>query len=225
MSGVTLVADVTHNNIAHLPAGHLGMGYTTGTPDIQWTGPDWTAHPGAVRICQDTGSDHTADIIDMERGAATIADVITWAPKAQASFHQVKRPGQRWPAAYLSLSDLTPLANALQAAGISDFPLVIARWDNNESADAADIMARTGPWPTVGFQYTNAGLYDLDVFATAWLATVSHTAVTSPKPYHVTVPNPGWWEGPGVFSGHGTDAQQWHTSTPDGVHWSTPARG
>lgn len=218
MSGVTLVNDATHQNISHLPPG-MGAGYSTGSVDVKWTNADWASRPNAIRYCQDSGSDVTADLIDVERFAATVANAVSWLPKAQAAYRAVKRPGQRWPGVYISYSRLTELANGLAAAlpKLTYVPLVLARWDNNEAADAATILARSGPFPIVGFQYANAGLYDQEVISSDWLNEVAHIAI--PR-FAISKLPPGRWL-PGVRITDNT----WHSTSQNGADWTTPSIG
>src|SRR6185312_11677342 len=107
------VCDAIRANIGHLPKGPAA-GYSTGTGIVPWGPADWKAHPGAVRICQDPpASDTTADVLDVEFQAATIARCAPWAEAAAANVAAGKRPGQRHPAIYMSLSAVTPVVNAL----------------------------------------------------------------------------------------------------------------
>src|SRR5689334_21874261 len=103
---ITAAHDATHQFIGHLPGGQAA-GYTTGTADIRWTNADWDAHPGAVRIDQDfAASDPSADVLDVENGAATFTDCPVWAQRAKADFANAVRPGQREPAIYFSASNV-----------------------------------------------------------------------------------------------------------------------
>jgi peptidoglycan hydrolase-like protein with peptidoglycan-binding domain len=171
---VVIVYDAIHGNISHLPAGHQAAGYTTGSGGIMWTAADWKSHPGAVRICQNsTASDHTADILDVESGAATVAECASWAKAALASYRSATRPGQRSPAIYMNQSTVTPVASALTAARVTGIGLWIAHWNNAEAADAAQVLAGSGPYPVIGIQYTDAGPYDISVFSASWLTAVS----------------------------------------------------
>lgn len=184
-SGFTLVCDATHQNISHLPAGVLAAGYTTGSAGIAWTAADWTAHPHAVRIDQDpAASDKTADVLDVETGAATAADVVPWFRAALANYEKVARPGQRHPVIYASQSSLTPVANALVAGGVTaNGPgLWIASWSLAESGAVTDIAKAGGPYPVVGVQFMDNGLYDTSVFSAAWLSTVSAAPAPPPPP-------------------------------------------
>jgi len=170
----TPVFDAIHANIGHLPRGQAA-GYSTGTGIVPWTPADWAAHPGAVRICQDPGAtDTTADILDVEQGAAHPADVARWSEAAAANYASGKRPGQRHPAIYMSLSAVTTVVNALIAGGITQGPgLWIANWGLTEAEAAALVQFAGGPFPVIGVQYRNAGTYDVSVFSADWLAAVS----------------------------------------------------
>ena len=74
-----------------------------------------------MRIDQDpAASDPTADVLDIEAGAATpgqrarLGDAGTGQPRAGPA-----RPGQQYPAVYMSQSRVTEVVNALIAGGIS----------------------------------------------------------------------------------------------------------
>jgi hypothetical protein len=168
------VCDATHANIGHLPHG-AAAGYTTGSADIRWTAADWAAHPGAVRIDQDpAASDKTADVLDVEAGAATLADCAPWAEAAAANFARGMRPGQRHPAIYMSLSMVTPVVNALIAGGIAEgVGLWIANWSLTAAQAATVVQLASGPFPVIGVQHANAGLFDVSVFSRDWLGAVS----------------------------------------------------
>ena len=172
--------DATHANISHLPSGQAA-GYTTGSGGIAWTAADWHNHPGAVRICQDNGSDHTADVLDVERGAATNTDAGRWFKAALGAYQSAARPGQRSPAVYTSASNVTPLVNALIAAGVKDgCALWVANWDLTSAQAVADVENAAGPFPIVGIQYSSGAFYDTDVFSSSWLSRVSHARPAAP---------------------------------------------
>ena len=191
---IVLAADCTHANIGSLPPGLLPIGYTTGSPDIAWTEEDWADHPGALRIDQDfRASDPTADYLDVENGAATFADCPGWAKQAMADYNAVRRPGQRKPAIYMSANNVTNVANALVAGGVN-FPvgLVIANWNLSEAQAALDVLAGdSGPFPIVGIQFRDPGPYDLDVFISDYVNTVSHHNPPPPPGLHRHVTGKG----------------------------------
>ena len=176
---IVVGADATHSGLPHVPPGYRQLaGYSTevGTgAGIEWTGEDWAAHPGAIRICQDPGlTDDTADVADLERGAGTIADAPGWYRRASASYHAGKRPGQRWPAFYASQDNITPLVNHLIASGIPSGPgLIIANWSISEGQAAHEVLDAGGPFPVKGMQFQSFANYDVDLWSESWLAVVS----------------------------------------------------
>jgi hypothetical protein len=176
-----IVCDATRANISHLPKG-LAAGYSTGSGVVPWGAADWKAHPRAVRICQDPGaSDTTADVLDVEAGAATIARCAPWAEAAAASVAEGKRPGQRHPAIYMSLSSVTPVVNALVAGGIAEgVSLWVANWNLTAAEAAVLVQHAGGPFPVIGVQYRNAGLYDVSIFSKGWLDAVSGDPAVRP---------------------------------------------
>jgi Putative peptidoglycan binding domain len=180
---IVLAHDAIHDNISHLPPGQAA-GYTTGTPDIRWTSADWQAHPGAVRIDQDfAASDPAADVLDVERGAATFADCPVWARKAQADFTAVVRKGQRRPAIYMSASNVSSVTTALIHGGFrSGVHLWVANWNLSESQAIQDVKNAAGPFPIIGIQFADPGPYDNDIFAVAWLNDVSGGPVPPAPP-------------------------------------------
>ena len=180
------VCDAIHDNVSHLPAG-AAAGYSTGTGShIRWTAADWAAHPGAVRIDQDPGaSDPTADVLDVESGAATVAVCARWAEAAAASVAQGKRPGQRHPAIYMSLSMVTPVVNALIAGGITEgVSLWVAHWGITQDQARTVVQLGGGPFPVIAVQYRNAGLYDVSEFSRPWLNAVSADPAARPARWH-----------------------------------------
>lgn len=166
--------DAIHDNVARLPKGQTA-GYTTGSADIRWTSHDWSLHPEAVRIDQDfAASDPSADVLDVERGAATLADCAPWAKKAMADFKAAVRPGQRKPAIYFSLSAIHDVANALVNGGVnSGVGFFVADWGMSSGAASRMIAGSGGPFPIVAVQYSNGAFYDYDAFSQDWLDNVS----------------------------------------------------
>lgn len=171
---VVLVYDAIAENISRLPKGHQAAGYATGSTGYVWTTADWDAHPGAVRIDQNTSaSDYTADVLDVENGAATPAEAPNWVTHALHSYHQAARPGQRSPVVYMNMSTMTQVVNELTKARITGIGLWIAAWNNAETSDAAKVMAGSGPYPVIGWQYADLGSTDVSVVSSSWLNTVS----------------------------------------------------
>lgn len=171
----TVMHDAIHANIDTLPKGFQNAGYTTGSGEIRWTEADFAAHPVAVRICQDsTASDTTADVLDVESGAATPAEAPGWARQAAGNYLIAKRKGQRSPLVYMSASNVTNVVNALIAGGIkSGIGLWIANFNLSQSEALAMLNDGSGPFPVRGVQYTDNpphGTYDTSVMSSAWLA-------------------------------------------------------
>lgn len=181
MLGITIAHDATSALESRLPAGQA-CGYTTGSGGIAWTAAQWSAHPGAVRICQDaSASDDTADVLDVERGAADNTVAGEWFKRAMIAFNSGKRPGQRMPAMYTSFSNVTPLVNALIASGVTSGPhLFVADWSWTEAYADTQIMTSGGPFPICAVQLFSGLEYDTDVISSAWLAKVS-SATPLPK--------------------------------------------
>lgn len=200
---ITFVLDATHQNVGVIPKGTLAALYTTGTPDIKATPQDFINHPNAIHICQDHGSDPTADIIDMENGAATPQNAVDFINNARHSFWTVQRPGQRWPGIYLSRSRVTEQANALVAAKLTDVPLWIAQWGDPQTTAIAEIAHTSGPFPVIGLQIRNQGADDFSVFSTEWI-----NGVSKKNTHKATVP-PGQWNNPAFWT--------WKTANVSGL--------
>lgn len=197
-------ADATAANYASLPRDlAIVAGYTTGSDGIPWTAEMWAQHPDALRIDQspaNTVMDETADILDYERGAATLADLAPWGLAAQSAWARAARPGQRHPAIYASSSNLTPVCNALAAAKVTGIRLIVADWSDSRDTAIALLADSSGPYPVAGVQYRDAGACDLDVFLASWVNTRSAVKpapkAAAPKP----AAPPGQWNDPQAWT-------------------------
>jgi Putative peptidoglycan binding domain len=171
----TVAYDAISANIGALPAGQH-CGYVTGSSIIIWTADQFIADPSAVRIDQspdNTALDETADVLDVETGAATIGDIVSWVNAARANYAKGARPGQREPMVYCNGSTLTAVANALTAAKLTDVPIWLAD-PNTPQVEAEDkINSSSGPYPIHGVQFSWLTDYDVDVFLSSWLTAVS----------------------------------------------------
>jgi hypothetical protein len=195
--------DVTASNYALRPSsGQIAL-YVTGNDGIAASAAMLAANPKAIRIDQSpviTAIDTTADVYDLEAGAVTVAEIGQVIKDAWNNFNHAVRPGQRKPMVYMSASNLTPVANALVAAGTTS-SLFVAHWGVSLADATAQVGAATGPFPLDGFQYQNAGNYDLDVWSTDWLNTVS--SVTP-----IILPPLKLWHGIFVGTQDGTTTKQ-----------------
>lgn len=186
--------DCTHVNIAHLPNAAAFAGYITGSSDIVWTADDWHRFPNAVRIDQspvNTAFDETADVLDFENGAATVADIPGWTRNAWSNYHNAVRVGQREPCIYASQNSIPTVANALVAANLTCH-LAIANYSLTQSDARAMVENASGPFPVVWVQYNDHGLYDEGIFSQNWLNKRSSKMPATPAP-------PGQWN----------DAKEW----------------
>jgi hypothetical protein len=189
-----IVYDCTGANLGKfpIPPGVMLAGYSTGSGNVPWTSTDFAEHPGSIQIDQSptlSVRDETADVIDIENGAATASNLPTWAKNANANFNAGTRPGQRRPITYQSANSVSGVVNALIAGGVtSGVGLWVADWDLTNAQAVADVMNASGPFPIVGVQFRNSGLYDISVFSPSWISEVSK--VIEPTPTPVTTPNP-----------------------------------
>jgi hypothetical protein len=179
--------DATSVNLDNVPKdGRIRALYTTGSNGVAATPAQFAANPGCLRIDQspdNTALDETADFLDYEKSAATLADLAPWAKAAKANFKNGTRHGQRSPAIYASEDNLTAVANALVAGGVtSGVGLIVAGWGITLAQAEARVSVGTGPFPIVGWQYEDAGSYDIDVFSTPWLINVSKKVAPVPTP-------------------------------------------
>ena len=199
MTGYVVGYDAIRTNIPSLPKGaQIYAGYSTGSGDVPWTEADFAAHATVLGPClrydQDpAASDPTADVLDVERGAATVADCSWWARKALADFGAWKRPGQRSPAIYCSASNVTAVVNALVSGGIaSGVGLILADWSLSEPQAVADVLGAKGPFPVAGVQWADPGPYDVNIYSRAWLLDQAGHPASAPQP--APSPVPAWQE-------------------------------
>ena len=179
MTSTTTGYDAVGANAGTMPAGQHA-GYVTGSGYVPWTTAQYTADPGAVRICQDAAATvATADVLDVESGAATAQDCPGWVTRARATFARGTRPGQRRPMIYCSDSMLQPVINELSAAGIGNVPFWMARPGTPLAKAQAQVVTATGSYPCGGVQYAWSTTYDSNVWNSAWLADQSGTPLVS----------------------------------------------
>ncbi len=173
---VTDAQDAIHVNQASIPVTVLACGYDTGSPDIRWTGADYAAHARpypAVHIDQDAGAAvPTSDVLDVESMAATIAEVPGWVRRARAAYAAGARPGQRWPAIYLSMGNLDAAVAALAAAGLVNVGFWTAQPGLGHAAAVTRVQSAAGHYPCIGVQYSFGTVTDFSVFSLDWVTSV-----------------------------------------------------
>jgi hypothetical protein len=231
MTAVIDIFDTTTVNVPSLPVNQQAAGYTTGSADIKWTPAQFAAHTtpfSAVRIDQDSGaSDPTADILDVENGAATVVEIPHWLTLARESFNNGHRLGQRWPGIYCNLGTLDSAINVCILNGLSNVPFAIADLTNRADA-AAKVSAATGPFPRVWQQYQFGTQFDSGMVSVDWLKKVS--TVMPPAP---TIQSPpGQWNDPKswswqcvVITGLGMNGEVYQfTFNPKTGNWTGPVK-
>lgn len=183
------VYDVTGNNLPKIkvPAGVLLALYGTGSAGVPATPAQSAAHPGHVVLAQSPIASideaANADALDVETGAATLDDLKPWYLAAAAGYRAAKRPGQRYPAIYCSWNNRTNVANRLVSDGIHNGPgLWLARWNLTVQEAIAMLLESGGPFPVIGVQLFNAGLYDVSLMSVPWLEAVSRAPAPPPPP-------------------------------------------
>lgn len=184
------------------------MGYGTGA--YTWSAADWARFPAASHCVIDiTGSNPTADVLDIENGAATPAQAPAWT-RAHA-----KSSG--FPAIlYVNRSNQPTVEDVMTAAGLGlghDYVWWVATLDGTET-----LPDMTGVW---GVQYEGAaqtgGHFDQSIiYDDAWKPPpppVMHYAAPAP---------PGRWLD-ATLTGRGTDERLYRTDydAHTGV-WSAP---
>lgn len=190
---VVTAQDAISVNESTIPADVLACGYDTGGGIIQWTSAQFAARTKpypAIHIDQDpSASDGTADVLDVESGAATVADIPGWVTRARANWLAVARPGQRHPVVYCSMNTLDAAVAALTAAKLTDVGFWTAEPGNTLSYATGRITAATGPYPCIGVQYAWGNTVDDDAFNLAWIQTGSTKPVPVPSIQTGTVKN------------------------------------
>lgn len=163
-----------------MPADAQVAGYMTGSGDVPWSQADWNHFSTPpIRIDQSpslTAIDETADVLDIESGAATNAECAQWFKAALANYKSGARPGQRLPCIYTNLANVTPLVNTLIADGVQAGPFLwVAHWGIGQAAADAVLAASGGPFPVVGVQFADGAemgtSYDWDMWLSSWLAS------------------------------------------------------
>jgi hypothetical protein len=147
---VTMV-DATGACSAVIPSSTAKVaGYVTGSDGVQWTTGDWSRFSlsQVVRIDQSPGTgDLQAQVKDVEPGAASNADALSWGLGRKAAGFV--------PCWYTFRDNLTPLLNTLDAGGLSSGQLWVADWNLDEEEAAAQVKAQSGPYPVKAIQWAS----------------------------------------------------------------------
>ncbi len=134
MRDSTTAADIPRHGL------DLAAGYANGR--FAWSDADWARFPGIPHVHIDVnGSDpQGAGVLDVETGDATPAQAVTWAKARHAA-----NPDGYPPVIYCNRATLTPLFNAMAAAGlhiVKDFRLWVATLDGTKTlADMTGVTA------------------------------------------------------------------------------------
>lgn len=153
MRDSTAAADIPVNGT------QLAAGYGNGA--FKWSPQDYARFPDAAHVYIDAiGSDPAGcGVLDVETGDATVATAVTWT-KARLAL----KPSYP-PVIYCNRSTLTPLFNAMNAAGlhvIRDFRLWVATLDGTKTLpDMTGVTAvQWGGQAQTGGHYDESIVYD-----------------------------------------------------------------
>lgn len=184
----TIMIDATHRNVGNVPVSTPTVaGYVTGTPDIQWTPPDWNRfpHSGKLRIDQSPelaayGS-NAASVANIEQGAGTVSAFIG------ASKARLRLGRMVW--FYCDETTFGQVSAALRAAGmpLDKCGVWLANWNLSE-AGAKAILGMT--------------ITGIRVIAVQWASPSSNPRTQVPgsdqtlqeAQVDLSVTVPGWFE-------------------------------
>lgn len=175
--------DATGQNEHVLPKNAMVAGYDTQVGSgyqIRWTTVQYASHTvpyPALHIDQNPGaSDYLSDYLDIETGAASDSEIVRWVTNARLSYVLGKRPGQRWPGLYCSVSNVNGAVVVLHNANMVNVPFVVADYSVSEAEATRRVQTAIGPYPAVGYQYTDKafdGLADANIWSVPWITNTS----------------------------------------------------
>lgn len=183
-----------------------------------WSASDWNRFPGIPHCSIDTtGNDPAADVLDIETGAATVAQAPDWAKQHNAV------PGAYPAILYCNRDNMPALTAAMAAAGLQlahHYFLFVATLDGTKT-----LPGMTGVW---GVQYAGSaqtgGHYDESlIYIDAWEPTAP--TPVPPASTHPSAPAPpGLWRG-AMLTGIGLDGRLWQTEYNAAKgSWTAPVR-
>jgi hypothetical protein len=160
-----IMRDAVNPNNIPLAGAQLFAGYDNGRIS-QWPADAWKKFPSGSTVHIDVdGTNYTSDVIDVEQGNSTVSNGFA----LTVGWVKAKQGHAFLPICYANRSTLTPMFNALNAAGLvvgKHFLLWIATLDGTKT-----VPDMTG---VVAVQYTDhANLYDESiVYRDDWKAPV-----------------------------------------------------
>lgn len=185
--------DSTNPNDIPVAGTQLAAGYVNGAIS-QWPANGWDRFSGASKVTIDVlGTRPDADCLDIEPGDASNATAVNWV--------RAKKERGEMPVLYSNRSNLTPLFNALLAAGfqvVRDFKIWIATLDGTKSVpDMTGVVAvQYAGEAQTGGHYDESIVYD-DSWKTIVAPPVTLSAVLVELP------------GGQTKTVHSTDGQHW----------------
>ena len=127
-------------------------GYIDGL--YEWSADDWSRFPNAVKVRIAIRGWNDADVLDVEWGAASVADVPAWVERQRAR--------GAVPSVYVNHSNWQACKDACAGAGVSEPYWWLASYDNVAEIPAGTIAKQYANEPLAG------GHYDLSVVADYW---------------------------------------------------------
>lgn len=153
-------------------------GYNNGA--YAWKAADWDKFEGFEHLGIDVNGDawETSGALDIENGDATVQVAVVWVGRKL----KAAKPGEYPPILYCNRNTLTPLFNAMNAAGYKvnkDFKLWIGTLDGTtQVSDMTGVFAvQYAGAKQLGFNVDESIIYD-----GTWRNLDGKTPVTEPKP-------------------------------------------
>lgn len=133
-----------------------------------WSKAEWGRFPHVPHVGIDViGNHYTSGVLDVERGDASITTAVAWVREKRT-----KHIGSYVPVIYTSRSNLTPLYNAMNAAGFRiarDFKVWVATLDGTKTlSDMTGVVAVQ--W--AGESLTHGHYDESVVYDTTWKTTL-----------------------------------------------------
>lgn len=140
MTATLIMIDGIATSVVNIPASAAKVaGYVTGGGDIEWTTADWDRFKG-VKVTIDQSPQGQsfalgkADVLDVETGAATIADAVSGIPERQKA--------GRYSTVYVDQGNLQALKDALsgdKSVKLNQVGYWVANWDLSQAEATAQL--------------------------------------------------------------------------------------